>query len=358
MRVSYEEMRRELSRVLRKAGVDAQRAEESAKLFTDASRDGIYTHGLNRFPALIQAIEDGDVDVGAAAAFEARIGVLEQWNGHRGIGNLNAKAAMERAIALAKENGIGVVGLNNTNHWMRPGNYGLMAAEAGCIGILWTNTLPNMPPWGGQDARVGNNPIVFAIPNGDEPVLLDIAMSMFAYGKLESYAREGRELPMDGGFDRYQKLTRDAAEILRTQQALPFGYWKGSGLALALDLVAAAVSGGLTTRQVGELQRETGVSQVFIAIDVSRLPNREAYAAQVKQTLEDLQTSTPRETEQAADLSRPAYDGRAPRQYAKRHSRGRDHLGKNQGDVKTTGRKSLSSFLVSPFSAGLRYPTN
>ena len=295
MRVSYEEMRREFSRVLRKYGVDAPRADESAELFADASRDGIYTHGLNRFPALIQAIEDGDVDVNAEATLKARIGALEQWDGRRGIGNLNAKAAMERAIALAKENGMGVVGLKNTNHWMRPGNYGLMAAEAGCIGILWTNTLPNMPPWGGQDARVGNNPIVFAIPNGDEPVLLDIAMSMFAYGKLESYAREGRELPMDGGFDREQKLTRDAAEILKTQQALPFGYWKGSGLALALDLVAAAVSGGLTTRQVGQLPRETGVSQVFIAVDVSKLPNREAYAVQVRKSLEDLQTSTPRE---------------------------------------------------------------
>ena len=304
MRVSYDEMKRELSRVLQKYGVDALRADESAALFADASRDGIYSHGLNRFPMLIHGIKDGDVDINAEAAFEARVGMLEQWNGHRGIGNLNAKRAMERAIALAKENGIGVVGLNNNNHWMRPGNYGLMAAEAGCIGILWTNTLPNMPPWGGQDARLGNNPIVFAIPNGDEPVLLDIAMSMFAYGKLDGYAREGRELPMDGGFDREQKLTRDPKVILETGQALPFGFWKGSGLALVLDLVAAAISGGLTTRQVGEFPRETGVSQVFIAIDVNQLPNSEAYAEQVKETLNDLQTSTPR-----AQDKPPTYPG-------------------------------------------------
>ncbi|MFH1880308.1 MAG: 3-dehydro-L-gulonate 2-dehydrogenase [Bacillota bacterium] len=295
MRIAYDEMVREYSRVLRKYGVEEKRADLSAKLFADASRDGIDTHGLNRFPALIRAIEMGDVKVDAEPSFEARIGMLERWNGNRGIGNLNAYAMMERAIALAKENCIGVVGLHSNNHWMRPGNYGLMAAEAGCIGILWTNTLPNMPPWGGREPKLGNNPIVFAVPNGDEPVLLDIAMSMFAYGKLESYARQGKELPMDGGFDTNQRLSRNAAEILKTQQALPMGYWKGSGLALMLDLIAAALSGGNSTREIGGFPRETGVSQVFIAIDVSQLPNGVAFAGQVKATLLDMQSAMPRE---------------------------------------------------------------
>ena len=304
MRVSYDEMKRELSRVLQKHGVDKERAALSAGLFADASRDGIYSHGLNRFPAMINMIQKGDIDVQAEATLAAGLGALEQWDGNRGIGNLNAQKCMQRAVALAKEHVIGVVGLRNTNHWMRAGNYGLMAAEAGCIGILWTNTLPNMPPWGGQDPKLGNNPIVFAVPNGDEPMLLDIAMSMFSYGKLETYAREGRELPLDGGFDENQQFTRDAAAILKTQQALPFGLWKGSGLALALDLVTAAVSGGRTTREVGELPRETQISQMFIAIDISQLPNSEAYTQQVKETLLDLQTSTPRDANKP-----PTYPG-------------------------------------------------
>ena len=295
MKILYDEMLQELLRVLIKNGIDQKRAKLCAQLFADASRDGIYSHGLNRFPNFIRAIHDGDVDIHAQAVFEENAGVMERWNGNCGIGNLNAAAAMERAIALAKQNAIGVVGLRNNNHWMRPGNYGLMAAEAGCIGILWTNTLPLMPPWGGQDARLGNNPVVFAVPNGDEPVLLDIAMSMFAYGKLETYARHGKELPLDGGYDSNQQLTRDARQIMQTKQALPMGYWKGSGLALLLDLVAAAITGGNTTREVGEYPRETAVSQVFIAIDVNSLPNRDAYLEQVKSTLADLQTSTPRE---------------------------------------------------------------
>jgi 3-dehydro-L-gulonate 2-dehydrogenase len=304
MRVSYDEMKRELTRVLIQYGLETGRAERSAMLFADASRDGVYSHGLNRFPALIHAIDRGDVDVNARASLDVKLGVMERWDGHQGVGNLNAADAMNRAIALAKEHTIGVVGLKNNNHWMRPGNYGLMAAEADCIGILWTNTLPNMPPWGGQDARLGNNPIVIAVPNGDNPVLLDIAMSMFAYGKLETYARQGRELPLDGGFDHNQRPTRDAAEIIKTQQIMPFGFWKGSGLALMLDLVAAAVSGGLTTREIGELPRETGVSQVFVAISLKNLPNREQFLAQVQASLEDLQTSAPREDEKP-----PTYPG-------------------------------------------------
>ena len=302
MRVPYETMFGEFLRVLNKYGITGEDAALSAKLFADASRDGIYTHGLNRFPKFIKSIENGSVDVNARASVTEKLGMLERWNGHRGPGNLNAHACMTRAIELAHENTIGVVALSNTNHWMRPGNYGLMAVEAGCIGILWTNTVPNMPPWGGRDARLGNNPVVFAVPNGnDAPVLLDVAMSMFSYGKLESYARQGKELPVDGGFNKEQQITRNAADILETHQCLPIGYWKGSGLSLMLDLVASALAGGRTARQVGELPTETELSQVFIAIDVNRMPDGADFAQRVRDTLADLQTSTP------VDPAKPVY---------------------------------------------------
>ena len=304
MRVPYEEMHRELTRILTEHGMETERARLSAKLFTDASRDGIYSHGLNRFPLFVRAVELGDVDVNAKATLAAGMGVMEQWDGNHGPGNLNAYQCMQRTIDLARTHGLGMVGLRNTNHWMRPGNYGLMAAEAGCIGMLWTNTVPNMPPWGGRDAKLGNNPLVIAIPNGEEPVLLDIAMSMFAYGKLDSYARQGRELPVDGGFNKQQQLTRNAAEIVETQQALPFGFWKGSGLSLALDLMAAAISGGRTAREVGERLRETEVSQVFLAIDVEQMPNRGQFVQQVRETLTDLQASAPMQ-----DNKPPTYPG-------------------------------------------------
>lgn len=293
MRVSYEIMIQEFVRVLKNRGFTEERAKLSAKLFADASRDGVYTHGLNRFVKFIASVDKGTVDIEAKPKLSQAFGFLERYDGQNGPGNLNAHACMERTIELAKEYGVGCVALRNTNHWMRPGNYGLMATEENCIGILWTNTVPNMPPWGGRDARLGNNPVVFAIPNGDTPVLVDVAMSMFSYGKLESYAREGKELPVDGGFNEDQQITRNAAEILKTHQPVPIGYWKGSGLSLALDLVAATLAGGRTSRMVGELPVETELSQVFIAISLDRLPEPEILAQNIQDTLEDMKTSTP-----------------------------------------------------------------
>jgi len=286
-------MYQEFVRVLKKRGFTQERAELSAKLYADASRDGVYTHGLNRFPKFMNSIDKGCVDIHAVPVLKESFGFFERYDGQKGPGNLNAYACMKRTIELAKAHTIGCVALSNTNHWMRPGNYGLMAAEENCIGILWTNTVPNMPPWGGRDARLGNNPVVFAIPHGDTPVLVDVAMSMFSYGKLESYARSGKELPVDGGYNKDQQITKNAAEILETHQCIPIGYWKGSGLSLALDLIAATLAGGRTSRMVGELPVETELSQVFVAVSLDSFADKESLLKQIDDTLEDMKTSTP-----------------------------------------------------------------
>ncbi len=301
MRVKYEDMRREFERVLIKRGFTKEKAQLSAKLYADASRDGVYTHGLNRFPKFMASIDKGCVDIQAEPVLVQSFGFFERYDGQKGPGNLNAYECMRRTIELAKEYTMGCVALSNTNHWMRPGNYGLMAAAENCIGILWTNTVPNMPPWGGRDARLGNNPVVFAIPNGDTPVLVDVAMSMFSYGKLESYARSGKELPVDGGFNEEQQITRNAAEILKTHQCIPIGYWKGSGLSLALDLIGATLAGGRTSRMVGELPVETELSQVFMAVSLDKLGDAETLKRNIQETLEDMKTSAP------VDQERPVY---------------------------------------------------
>lgn len=293
MRVKYDDMVKEFVRVLNKYGITGEDAELSARLYADASRDGVHTHGLQRFPKFINSIKNGSVDVTKRAIRVESYGALERWDGQKGPGNLNAYKCMDRAIELAKENTVGIVGLRNTNHWMRPGNYGIQATEKDCIAILWTNTVPNMPAWGGKDAKVGNNPVVLAVPHKGEPVLLDVAMSMFSYGKLEKLKREGKETPVDGGYNKEGKVTRNPAEILETHQVFPIGYWKGSGLSLLLDLIAAAVAGGNTSRLVGTLPTETELSQFFMAIDLSKFPDRERIDQEIENTLEDLRASIP-----------------------------------------------------------------
>lgn len=293
MRIAYDDMVKEFVRVLNKYGIEGEDAVVSAKLFADASRDGVHTHGLQRFPKFIASIKNGSVDVTKRAVPVEKIGMIERWDGQRGPGNLNAYICMNRAIELAKANGVGVVALRNTNHWMRPGNYGLMAIDNDCIGILWTNTVPNMPAWGGKEAKLGNNPIVFAVPYKDKPVMVDVAMSMFSYGKLEKYKREGISCPVDGGIDKEGNITRDPSRILETHQVLPIGYWKGSGLSLVLDLIASSLSGGTYSRGVGKLPAETSLSQLFIVFDLSSMPDRKHIEEEIGLTLADIDSSTP-----------------------------------------------------------------
>jgi 3-dehydro-L-gulonate 2-dehydrogenase len=272
LRVPFEELRQTLASALRNLGFSPGRADFCARLFAETTRDGVYTHGLNRFPRFARMIRAGSIDICATPETVRSHGSLERWDGKRGPGNLNAWQSMDRAITLARAHGIGAVALANTTHWMRAGTYGWQAADAGVIGICWTNTLPNLPAWGSTEARLGNNPLVFAIPRPAGHVVLDMAMSQFSYGALEAYRNRGEALPVDGGFDVDGRLTRDPGAIEASQRPLAIGYWKGTGLALVLDLIAAILSGGLATHQIPkEPEGEIGISQFFVAIDPSGL---------------------------------------------------------------------------------------
>jgi len=301
-RLASDEVQSTLAGVLVRLGLADERAQTCARLFAETTRDGVYTHGVNRFPRFVGTIRNGSVNVKAAAQRVAGFGALERWDGNRGPGNLNALAAMECAISLGREHGVGCVTLGNTNHWMRAGSYGWQAAEAGMIGICWTNTMPNLPPWGGLDPVLGNNPLVFAVPRAKGHVVLDMAMSQFSYGTLESYRKRDEQLPVDGGYDAAGNLTRDPGAIEESWRPLPVGYWKGSGLATVLDIIAAVMSLGRATHQLAaDPLLEAGISQIFLTMNPQALG------------------STPRTDQIADDIvaslhnSRPAMEGRRVR---------------------------------------------
>jgi 3-dehydro-L-gulonate 2-dehydrogenase len=148
-----------------------------------------------------------------------------------------------------------------------------------------------MPPWGTVTRKLGNNPLIVAIPRDHAPVVLDMAMSQFSYGKMERLALRGEALPLPGGYDADGQLTTDPAAILETWRPLPTGYWKGAGLAMVLDLLAATLSGGLTTREIGAGGEEHALSQVFIAIDISRSAGPHSVSAVVSAVIEDLHSA-------------------------------------------------------------------
>ena len=150
-----------------------------------------------------------------------------------------------------------------------------------------------MPAWGAVDARLGNNPLVLGVPFEGEAIVLDMAMSQFSYGSIELHQRTSSPLPIPGGYNNEGLLTTDPNEIIESRRLLPAGYWKGSGLALLLDLLATILSGGLSTARISRREAEFALSQVFISIDISQLTSPGALRDSVYHIIKDLHDSVP-----------------------------------------------------------------
>ncbi len=294
LRIKYEDMVKEFRRVLVSRGFSGKNAEDAAVVFAQNSLDGIYSHGLNRFARFVSYVDKGEIAADVEATCVMSMGAIERWDGHRGFGPLNAKQAMDRACELAKQYGIGMVALGNNNHWMRGGSYGWQAANQGCIGICWSNTMPNMPAWGGKDRKIGNNPIIFAVPRSNgEHVVVDCAVSQFSYGKIEEAKLKGQQLPVPGGYDEEGNLTTDPAAIEKTWRVLPMGYWKGSGISVLLDLIATVLTNANSVQKIGTFGDEVGLSQVMIAIDPGKFNDAETTDRIVETLEQDIKSSIP-----------------------------------------------------------------
>ena len=264
--IKENEMQEVLYALFLKYGFKEAKALSLANVHTESTLAGVNSHGVNRVPLFIDYIEKGLIDVDAEAEKVEAFGSLERWDGNLGSGIINALKCTDRAVALAKEHGMGLVALRNTNHWMRGGTYGWRSARNGCISILFTNTQPNMPAWGGKDSRIGNNPFVVSIPRKEGHVVLDMALSQFSFGKINDYKLKGEKLPFPGGWDDTDELSNDPERILTKERGLPIGYWKGSALSMVLDMLATVLSAGNSTYKIGLKKYETGISQVFLCI--------------------------------------------------------------------------------------------
>ena len=293
-RVSYQELSDEFKRVLISRGFNEKLAADAAAVFAQNSLDGIYSHGINRFPRVVSYLDKGEIKPDSVAECIDAQGAIERWEGHRGFGPLNARIAMDRACELTKQYGVGVVALGNNNHWMRGGTYGWQAADNGCIGICWSNTQPNMPAWGGKDQKIGNNPFIFAVPKSNgEHVVVDCAVSQFSYGKIEEAKLQGKQLPVPGGYDEDGNLTTDPAAIEKSWRVLPMGYWKGSGISILLDLISTVLTNANSVQKIGTFGDEVGLSQIMIAIDPGRFQSAEVTDGIVDELIADLHASVP-----------------------------------------------------------------
>lgn len=269
------------NRILIKAGVPEQEADIITTTMIEADARGIHSHGLMRLPIYIERIEKGFIKKEAAITVEKDSKGTALINGHFSAGQVVATQAMDLAIEKAREFGIAAVSVKNSNHFGIAAHYALKAASKNMIAIVMSNTAPLMPPTGGAEKVLGNNPLAIAAPsNGKNPVLLDMALSNVALGKIIFAKNQGVSIPQGWGADKEGRPTTDPSAVLEGGFVLPVGGPKGFGLALMVELLTGVLSGGDFSKMIPSMYDTTqkqSISHLMIAIDVASFMDVERF---------------------------------------------------------------------------------
>ena len=294
--VQYEEAVKRMARGLERF-LNAQDAKRFAEIFAGNSLDGVYSHGMNRYPRYLSDMESGLCDAKVTQAeLVSGLGGLEVWDAHFGVGPLIAQQMAERAIELARTHGIACVALRNNSHWLRAGRYGLMMADAGMMGLCMTNTCMNLVAYGAKEPSTGNNPITIAIPRRAGSLVMDMAVSQYAFGKLEIMAQEGGMLDTPCGYDTDGNLTNDPQKIVESGLMTPMALWKGSALSIMIDLMVSMLSLGRTSLAIGTpADGEKGMSQMFVCMNPAAVIDMDKAEAQMEKTIAFLNSLEPKD---------------------------------------------------------------
>ena len=294
--VQYQEAVDQMTRGLERF-LNAQDARRFAEIFAGNSLDGVYSHGMNRYPRYLSDMASGLCDAKVTQAERVSgLGGLEVWDAHFGVGPLIAQQMAERAIELARTHGIACVALRNNSHWLRAGRYGLMMADAGMMGLCMTNTCMNLVAYGAKEPSTGNNPITIAIPRRAGSLVMDMAVSQYAFGKLEIMAQEGSMLDTPCGYDTDGNLTNDPKKIVKSGLMTPMALWKGSALSIMIDLMVSMLSLGRTSLEIGTpADGEKGMSQMFVCMNPAAVIDMDKAEAQMEKTIAFLNGLEPKD---------------------------------------------------------------
>jgi LDH2 family malate/lactate/ureidoglycolate dehydrogenase len=286
-----------IGNALSREGVPPHVREIEAALMTEAELHGVPSHGLLMLPRLIAGLREGRATPDPQVRLVRDLAATCVLDGDRGPGRYIGVQGMRTAMQRAARFGIGACLVTGTTHWGRAHAYACLAAEEGFIGICTTNAIPNMLAPGSSRPVLGNNPLAIAAPRsgGGHPVVLDIAMSQAAVGRVATAHREGEAVPFGWGLDEAGRPTTDAAAILASQNLLPMGGHKGAGLALMLELLTGALGGGPLSHQIAEADAsglDAGSSKLFLAVDVGAFGDRARFDERVEDLLAHLRTNS------------------------------------------------------------------
>lgn len=288
-------LRSALVSIFTAAGLSTNAAKTVAESLVAADMRGITSHGALLVPMYVERLLAGSVSSRDEAEVVVDAGAIAVLEAHHAFGQLSSDQAMALAVSKAKLHGLGAVVVRRAFHFGGAFRYVQAAAEAGCIGIAAANTRALMPAPGGAQAVVGNNPLAVAVPvSGRPPILLDMALSEAALGKIRLAAQEGRDIPPSWATDAAGRTTTDPVEAI-AGLLLPAAGHKGYGLALVIDVLTGLLSGGSFGKGVQGLYADTSVpndcAHFFLAIDVSKFGDREAFLTRAAELTADVLSS-------------------------------------------------------------------
>ena len=280
--------------LLERAGLGSFEARRVVDNLLDADLRGVYSHGLSFLDFLVGRVQKGGVNPRPQVRIVSDRGAVLLLDADRGPGQVAGHRAMTLACSRARESGVAAAGVFRSNHFGTAGYYARMAADQGLIGLAVSNTGACMAPWGGSTPTYGTNPLAIAVPTGGEfPLMIDIALSRAAWGKIMLTLNRGDPIPDDWVLDRKGVPTTDPEEVVRGMPA-PMGNHKGYGLAVMVDVLSGVLTGALFGRQINpwpgeEEPQDTG--HFFLALSVEHFMEPDRFLARVQDYVGQLKSS-------------------------------------------------------------------
>ena len=279
---------------LEQAGAHARMAEAAARHLVQAEEQGLPTHGMSRVPFYCSMLRKGRADGAAHPAVVAGRAAACLIDNRDGLPYVSVEWAVAELIQRARRNGIAFAGIRNSAHVGVLGIHLLPVAQAGLVGLAFTNSPAAIPAWGGKKALFGTNPVAGVFPrDGRDPLVIDLALTTVVRGKIMMAMRKGERIPEGWALDRHGKPTTDPKEAIEHGSLFPIGGAKGAMLALMFELLCASLTGAAIGPEADSFFSEEGnkprIGQAFIAIDPAALAGVDKFAERVETVIAAMQ---------------------------------------------------------------------
>lgn len=272
---------------LEKAGANPLMAEAAAKHLVRAEAHGLPTHGMSRVPFYCGFLKNGRADGAARPMMISDRAAVCLIDNRDGLPYESSEWAVTDVIQRARRNGIGFAGITNSAHVGVLGIHLLPVADAGMVGVAFTNSPAAIPAWGGKKALFGTNPVAFAFPRSSgDPLVIDLALTTVVRGKIMLAMQKGEKIPEGWALDRNGKPTTDPREAIENGSMFAIGGAKGAMLALSFELICASLTGAAIGPEAdsffSEKGNKPGIGHAFMAIDPGALAGHDRYFERVE----------------------------------------------------------------------------